>query len=384
MLLHFAGLPARGVRAPDGLPHVVIHSGQTLQNVLPMLELGATEVLVIHSESLRPDALVAATSAFGVRLVRSIVVPAAERSRVAAALSAERSRIRDDFPQGFVLNYTGGTKAMSTGALDALESLASSSFYMDGRRLWFHGASGDERRDFARRLGVPEVLQAHGIMDAARGPAPGIRFAIGASPTPDALAVVDAIRSHMRQFLAWSEPRRDGNGVLLPAALGDAWRLLGIREKTRAQLGRSPLAFLGSFWLEAWAYRLVTEHAHALGIDDARWGVRIVRADGTDETDLDVAFAAGNRLHFISCKAAAAEGLQDEVFEVEARRRPLGGVFATGMLLHWHDPANKGSQRAVRAARHVAVPVTVLDRSHLLDEPAFVAALKKALELRRD
>ena len=196
----------------------------------------------------------------------------------------------------------------------------------------------------------------------------------------------------MKDYLSWVAHRRDGQGFVPNSDLPAAWKRLAIEPYSRGVLACSPNALLGSLWLEVWAWSVLHENRAQLGIDDVRWGVTVHRPGGQGaETDLDVAFSSENRLHFISCKAAAADGLQDEVFEVEARRRPIGGAFAAGMLAHWHPPAgaaggdaDKCVRRAERAAQYLAVPVRLFDRSHLMDEAKFVADVRAAIAPRRD
>ena len=154
----------------DGLPHIVIHSGQTLQNVLPLLELGASSFVVVHSSGMPPEPLRRAASAFGLKELGAIEVPSADRGAATAALEGKREWLHAICPH-YVVNYTGGTKAMAIGVLDALQPEAVAAFYMDGGRLRIHRAGGDEERRFGRRLSVSELLCAHGILAGRVGDA---------------------------------------------------------------------------------------------------------------------------------------------------------------------------------------------------------------------
>lgn len=385
MNLSPAVLPSEFMRRP----HVILMGGQTLPNIIALREMGASAVRVVCSEQSQPrvESFLQACKSLGFSTDREPLCVSAWS--LDDALQTLRGA-PPAFWEGALLNYTGGTKPMSTAAVLAAFDRGVSQFYVDGSAIWLTDSHAGI--PMQTRLGVSELLIAN-LIPAVNVFAPNARaftHRLSGDPSREAIEVARAIG---KKFGAYRNKLGSSGAANLGTVPRKLWpellEFLGLSDALLANIPRCG-EFLRGQWLEVWAYDFLTRHRESLGIDDVQWSVGIQRpatqTRASEETDLDVAFTHDNQLAFLSCKAAAADELFDEVFEVAERRRRLGGRRGLSGLLHWHErnvdsdtPAQKNLTRAMQAARFAFPPVALFDGQCLRDEEAFLNRLNRDL-----
>lgn len=383
-----------------GLPQLLLTSGQTLPNMLSLHELGASGYVMLCTREESPERLRSICSAFGYReLSEPILVDALDERRTELAVREGFRRLTEQHPEAsWVLNTTCGTKPACLGATRALGApdanvpgLAGSVYYDSGLRSAVPGWSRVAQRSLRHPLGVAELLQANGILPQSHaGPVPAgvsYTFALSAAPTAEDRAAARAIAHDPRGPLEIGSKRR---GQTLSNQ--DARELMEryVRgAQGQGYLGKSPANFFNGLWLECYVYDVLDRHraSGALPIDDVQMGVKLQRVSaegrpaGTSETDtdLDVCWSTRNLFSYLSCKSGAVDELPDEVFEVCARRKPVGGTFGGGALFHVHQAEQLGrdKQRWLARADKTAssLGVTLLGGELLRNETALVERL---------
>jgi hypothetical protein len=373
------------VRRLEGLPQLLLASGQTHPNVLAMMELRAQGYVILHTTQQPPERLD--------RAVRSVVtgahpldeplsIDAHDQGAIADAVGARLPMWLKAAP-GWVFNATAGTKQMVLGVLRALQGWGGLAgyCYVDGQTLYAPdpGQPRDPSRKLAVRLDVEQLLLAHGIARTMAPPRPAECLLYDVAREPTAAERVIAGRMGVSVNVAEPAIGRLHRGSI-PRQAAE-----GFLERYRAGLALpasfSPSNFVDGWWLEHRVFDILERNRASLGLDDVRWSVKLHREDELgrvkDVTDLDVCFTASNRFFFVSCKTSAADGLRDEVYEVEARKRQVGGGFGAGILVHWHPETNEHARQAENQAHLFGVPV--LDRRHVENERELCSAIARVL-----
>lgn len=366
-------------------PHIVIHSGQILQNLLPMMALETKQFMVIHSSGKRPDELIQAAKLLGIDHVASVEIDSDDVNTAIAKLTQWRNGKNDfDFANA-VLNYTGGTKPMSLAAVAAFSDQVKESVYFDSGALY--RTKTGKKWVIQNKWTVAQLLQANGYADKNASTNAGgmMSFQLSADPTKEMQNAAKCFCS--QKYLNWLRTNRDAYGSIAKTKYEEA---LGFANIKMEQVD-FPTHFYGSTWLEVWVWDVLTRHKVMLGLDDVQHSVQIFRINQNQqnvtplETDLDVAFVIKGRLGFISCKTSKAVELFDEVWEVAVRRGQVGGAFGMGMLVHWHPPggnktpSQKSVRKAVEAASKAKPELVLFGLECLLNESLFVRKFKECI-----
>lgn len=365
-------------------PHIVIHSGQILQNLLPMMALEAKEFLVIHSSEKRPDELIKAANLLGIGHIETVEIDSGDVNTAITKLTQWRDGKKDFDLANAVLNYTGGTKPMSLAAVAAFSDQVKESVYFDSGALYRRKTG--QKWVIPNKWTVAQLLQANGYAEnnAPSNAGGMMSFRLSDDPTKEMRDAAKCFCSE--QYMKWLAQNRDPSGTFAKIKIAEA---LSFAHMEIGQVN-FPSAFYAAIWLEVWVWDVLTRHKEYLGLDDVQHSVQIFRIVQNQqnetplETDLDVAFSINGRLGFISCKASKAEELFDEVWEVAVRRAQFGGAFGMGMLVHWHRPGNstpsqKFVKKAVEAASKAKPVVVLFDRDCLLNEALFVRKFKECI-----
>jgi len=350
--------------ALQGVTQVLMASGQTLPSILAMKELGTRECVIFCTPEEKPRRLMRACEASGIRVLEApIEIPGYDAREVERRARQVRDRWARE-GRRLVLNYTAGTKQMAFGLLRGLGNgdlpgPVVGAVYTDrGRTLYAHHAGRDEHREFRCRLGVTELLAAHGILPWSRGGGFLEREQVSRPDQPvdpaDA-ALAGRIAADVDGFDArWSAVRKRGQHRIRVEA-----------ERALAPYGAPSTVvaegLANGTWLELYVWGVLQSARAELAVDDVRWSVMIQRIDAAGHpspvTDLDVCFTSRNNLYFVSCKTEAPEGLGDEILAVAKRQNEFGGTFGRGMLLHWHPESVQKVPGLVAAADVLRIPV---------------------------
>jgi len=384
-----------------GLPQLLLTSDQTLPNLLSLRELEASGFVLLYTHEKQPDRLRSICASFGFReLAEPIRVEALDDRRTELAVREGFQRLRAMYPEkSWVLNTTGGTKLACLGATRALGApdanvpgLAGTIYYDGGLRSTAPGWQRTAVRPLRQPFGVADLLKANGILphDKASSPPPGIGYTFTLSPAPTAedRAVARAIASDIDGPKKIGQMRRGLN-----ISTADAGKLAGRYAPGphgQGYLFKSPADYFNGKWLECFLFDVLDRHraSATLPVDDLQMEVKLQRPPsagrttrpGDTETDLDICWSSRNFFTFVSCKSGAVSELQDEVFEVHARRNHAGGTFGGGALFHVHESDRLGSgQNHLERARRTAelLRVTLLDGNLLRDEEALLRALSR-------
>ncbi len=223
-----------------------------------------------------------------------------------------------------------------------------------GRTMYAHRGGRDEQRTVTTRLSVAELLGAHAIVewDPARRGVHRIGemvFRRGAVPTKTDVAVARAIAADVDGFARRWQAARTGQHARHRDVALDVLADYG------GPTSSPPQNFANGDWLEAFAWGALDAARAALNINDLCWSVKVERIDDrglpSALTDLDVCFASGNNLFFVSCKTEAVENLSDELLAVATRQVSSAAPSGAGCCSTGTPTARRRSPTCSRSRR---------------------------------
>lgn len=161
---------------------IQIISGETLQNVLPILALKPSRVVSLVSRANQAFQAKTRDIENAIKLAWSDFskspVPEFERELTSAERDSpsieDFRRITDEAIRSSgsqcILNYTGGTKDMSIGAWLAAKDAGIPTIYCDTPRIFRSGGTAPldfpmQLSDVARKLEIPSILAAQGLLE---------------------------------------------------------------------------------------------------------------------------------------------------------------------------------------------------------------------------
>jgi hypothetical protein len=237
------------------------------------------------------------------------------------------------------LNYTGGTKVMSSQALLKFYEMGGSSdqaSYLDEkfRRLRFD--SGREQRLGSLDLDLDRILQLHNIKAKSRSIVPN-------QPTKE-----DVIEITRHACKSLENVQKLYNEILRLKALDleNAKKEPFIPRMHGLNLSHSQIPadsftrkdldawskFLGGEWLEEWVAHLIRESG--ILSKSITVGVNGKRIGSGRKLEVDVAVVKKQRSYFISCTTDSSLQLcKSKAFEISVRSRQLGGDLSRAALV---------------------------------------------------
>lgn len=396
-------------------------SGQTIQNLLLILRLKPTKIISLATPrtAAQCKALEKATHAAGIHAV-SEVIPLSEMPEIKESELAVQNALQQHCGAGSqaVLNFTGGTKLMSIGAIRAAEACGIPSVYIDtqGGRLIdgrtagsvddiLHGdwsftsvlsqmsvdihamANGVERvdggRDWAPYHALAQYLfnhpeeeemchQAihgkHGLCPHGREPRTSVdwlKLIEREIELPEAVVKLAVQADLLRQGSAPTKVR-------LPNESADKFREMkdGHIPNFHAQYFAAiePLQQAMAFLTGAWWELIVLDAARASGrFRDLRWSVNVGKRGGAQKEE-DILGVDGVQLLMVSCKRGGAKSrLLPLLEEIRARAETIGGTFNRRFLAVYHPPKN--TRTLVSEARRHGV--TLITHENVYDPAVF-------------
>ena len=264
-------------------------------------------------------------------------------------------------PQGAVLNYTGGTKVMTTHAhmywMNHLGGKADHSLYVDGKNGFFRLDSGEDL-DIDRygvSISVNDVISIHGLdvqkQKAKTMETAGIRsehwnglarWAVNCSKPDEEIKKLYNLCQQMREKPGKAkEQPLDLSPLLreyLPGfATADNWPTGNVNNTVKAWG-----TFLTGGWLEHFTEELLNNvrQVYNLGFTVAS-GVkpetRELKHGG--DSELDVLAVQGYRVYLLSCTTSTREGrIKEKCYEALNRVELVGGELAKAAIISLAEP----------------------------------------------
>lgn len=294
--------------------------------------------------------------------------------------------LRDVNPRSSLgLNYTGGTKAMSVHAYQAIKGASETVVcsYLDARTLSLLIDAGDDAHTKVIPVGqscevqLQKILSLHGYYsyDVKRDPV-----------QPEfcrSLAEIYSNKDSYYEWRKWLEQASSEGFKALPTkaeypllekvintidVLCDGKPSPGLLAQ---KLGRDKLSscknFLEGNWLEEYVFCSLQQLAGELGLRDV--GFNLISKKPRD-FELDVVFVWGYQLFALSCKASNnKKTCKLGLFEAYTRARQVGGDEARVGLVCCYDRPDQ-LRREVEEEWFAEGRVKVFGMSDLLDLPA--------------
>ena len=315
------------------------------------------------------------------------------------------------FPEAdWIANVTGGLKPMSIAAYEFFKALDARVVYIDSRRPdTILGLDGQPPETCTYRLTTDEFMAGYGFEiskawqkikdgeDRASAWWPLARSIAEHAPDMNLLQVGEGESGRKE----WNDARSKGC-LLAPrhtehvpttvrAAIAECWSLTATEKAVTGQIDKYQGTFLTGGWLEAFLWKLLTDHATALELEHVHLGVEAKKKDTQAPTDFDVAFLMNQSLGAIECKSGSQSHSDDPnqpLDKLEARIQQfralrVAPVLATTSPKILDSNGNVKTTFAQRAAIYNCRVITVNHIRELANQPDSAELVGKLLLSRR-
>lgn len=304
--------------------HLYLVSSQVTPNITPAADPAIQPQLIVLLVSPQMKQRAAWLSAVlvkrGIRVEQWEISDAWDiehiQSRVLALLEHKKNEVDK---KTFVLNATGGTKAMSIAAFEVFRAFDLPIFYVhpeQDRLIWVH-PQGRPALELADRVKLEPFLAAHGAQTEGplhRDLADARLLELGEALLRDIKSLARALRS--LNWLANTAQNSLKSKPLDKHQLADGELIDLIRRFERLNLvekDNNRLVFtseedrfvVNGGWFEHYVFaRIRALRSEGIAIQDIAQGVDLYRELQGEKVrnELDVAFLSNNRLHIVECK----------------------------------------------------------------------------------
>lgn len=245
-------------------------------------------------------------------------------------------------------NMTGGTKVMSIAVSEACRAGGATCLYVDtANRSCLHLGIEPVTEPLPPVLDVHTMFRLRGYRVESCVPVeqdlPGIRDLVlwmgrNAPSLDHAILSLNALacQGEGNSLPSWAAQEAKRN-----SRFGELWKrvrqsgLVGSDGRTLQHPDSRKI--LKGGWLERYVYHIVADLPEATGVSSVHTGTAIV-SSAEVKNEIDVCFAAGNRLHLIECKARQVDQLGEEdhagmTYKLDSLCDVLAGTFGRAMLI---------------------------------------------------
>lgn len=335
--------------------HLCIATGQNLANLIPAVQLGAKEVVILETEAMRASAenLKAALKSRGIVVKR---LPFDDSSPKYIVASAQQAALELGV-NPLVFNATGGHKLMTLALTEELHALASDNLHLlycetrYDRIDWLRPTTETQPMEDVLRL--EDILLVQGYRIQTRGER-DIQWCVDADQRGSLTRAMGDGADKLAKFFgalnrladqALNEP----DGPFRPRQ-GFAFAPGGrnadlLRDAENLGLlhwdGDSEIVFAHSeaarYFRGGWLEEYVWLKLRSLKPDDSAINLRIETVGEKTENELDAAIVHRNRLLIVECKAkrfGRDPGKDsDHIYKLAQLARQVGGIMSLGLLL---------------------------------------------------
>jgi hypothetical protein len=356
--------------------HLCIATGQNLANLIPAVQLEASEVWILQTPAMRQNAS-HLTAALKSRKITTRAVSLDDSD--VAAIGARADELALELAgRPVTVNLTGGTKLMTVALVRSLltetsaaaASQSPSLIYTDterGRIDRLAPGAGSERMRSVLRLDDVLLVQGYRRQPASGG-AEAAEWARQAQDRADLTRELGDEAGQVGGFIgalnSAAHAALDGPGgrfqhvqrlrgrvpkqALTILELAQAQGLL-VREGDSQIVfhDREAAIYLGGGWVEEYA-GLKTSGARA----DGGWAprMRVEHVDTKSANELDAALVHRNRMLIVECKAARPDAddrkVADWIYKISQLSRQIGGSHASALLLSARELLDEHRRRA--------------------------------------
>ncbi len=348
--------------------HLCIATGQNLANLIPAIQLGAQDVIVLETSDMRASAenLKIVLKARGIRVKR---LPFDDTSPEAIVASAQKVAL-DLGVEPLVFNATGGHKLMTLALTNELQSLAGDNLHLlycetrYDRIDWLRPAAVTQ--PMADVLKLEDTLMAQGYRILTRGER-DIKWCVDADQrSPLTRALGDGADKLAKFFgtLNWLADKalNEPDGPFRPrqefdfapgGRNADLLREAGTQGLIHWD-GDSEIVFAhpeaARYFRGGWLEEYVWLKIRSLKPSDSAINLRIETAGERTDNELDAAVVHRNRLLIIECKAKRFgrdhSKDSDHIYKLAQLARQVGGSMGRGLLLSARPVSDEMRSRA--------------------------------------
>lgn len=375
--------------------HVCVATGENLANLLPVLQLGAAEVLVLATPRMERQAAVLRRF-LQARKIRVRVAPFDDASP--EALDAAAQQVAAELSgRHVVLNAGGGTKLMALTLVEAVRGLGHEGGAMaeivypdtDHDRIVWIAPKGHPAAPMADLLNLEDILAAQGyVMVGADSNKPDWRRVADrrAALTRRLAAEFPDIKGFLAALNRLAQSALDDRGEMLKAPRQVFEYSPGPREAdflrqacdaaTIEWDGELALTFREAQAARYFAGHWLEEHVYlelaAVNVHDWAVGVHVKTLNESTRNEFDALVAHRNRLLVIECKTATFGSDGDAgsraIYKIDSLARRAGGLMHERLLLSARELGDAPSRRAAETR------VRVLEGPDVALFPRFVEA----------
>lgn len=362
--------------------HLCVVSGQVLPNLIPVLQEGPNQVILLSSDKMRErvEPLARPIRAQGIPVTIRDGLPDHGLEAIYEFVLRLQEDIARDHPGAEItLNVTGGNKLMALGLYNFCQDYRVLYTDTDYRRIEIlpGPGKGPDEIPMENVLTVRAYLEAQGFQcrrirsrsedwleKAAQRKGLVKRLAVKARDLGNFIGILNKSAAQAlndtgtalerpEQDMHWT-PRGEAAEILKELNQRDllAWKP-GTGEIVFQDLEIT--RFLSGLWLEEYVYHILKDN----GVFDVALGVEGQWLNGRGgKNEFDVLATHGNQLLFVECKTLTHhyEGDSDIAYKLEALGKDAGGLFGLSWLVTAREPTSNLLDHARRAHFEVIGP----------------------------
>lgn len=293
--------------------------------------------------------------------------------------------------ENYYVNTTCGTKFMSLAVQVVFQKYESSYYYIPNPENKMLAPFSDKIASIQYRVGIPEYFKLHGIPFRQKCITKNKEYTASFFKrfTEQTLKCRDfEIIELLREYY------RDRKSILIQdienliydpkftkrVPIPGLYKFLNSIEfpfDRPGELCKKELEFLTGGWFEEYIFHLINEHVQP---QEIAIGVEIIKAETTNQNDLDVVFTLGNKLFVIECKTGIPKQsmFNQTVYKASSLKETMFGLPGNTFIFS----LSKENEEFIKIAKNMNVDY--YGSEYFTDQEKFDELLQKILITAKD
>jgi hypothetical protein len=264
----------------------------------------------------------------------------------------------------YLINTTCGTKFMSLAVQSVFQKYDSSFFYIPNPENKLLAPFADKILPIKYRVGIPEYFRLHNIPYREKKIIKDKEYTFSffnyfTKPilTNRNFEIIELLRENYRdkKSISIKEVEQYNLDPRYPKRVGipdlsDFLTFIEFPLDNQGKLNKKELEYLTGGWFEEYIYHLIKKH---IQVQDIAIGVEILKADTTNQNDLDVVFTFGNKLFVIECKTGINKQsiFNQTVYKASSLKETMFGLPGNTFIFS----LSKENEEFIRMAKNMNV-----------------------------
>lgn len=321
-------------------------------------------------------------------LVPNRVIEVDEENWPAMTLTI-KERLSEDCK--YLVNTTCGTKFMSLAVQSVFQDFSARFFYIPNPENKLLAPFTKEVGFIQYRVGIPEYFSLHGIPYKEKKITKTEEYTASYFKrfteklfTDSDFKIINSLREFYRDkksisihYVEQIIYNPDYPKKMPVPGLGDFLNSIHFPYDIQGELCKKELEYLTGGWFEEYIYHLIKEFVQP---QDIAIGVEIIKAETTNQNDLDVVFTLGNKLFVIECKTGISQPsmFNQTVYKASSLKETMFGLPGNTFIFS----LSRENEEFIRIAKNLNV--AYYGNEYFTDQEKFNELIRKIRDTAKD